>query len=352
MTRLRPALVLAAVVMLSAGACGKAFEPSAAVVGDSEIRASEIDAAVDEFSHSEAFAAAAQGGDKSTVLKDFERNYLGLLIRIAVLEPEAEARNISVTEDDIDAQIEEIKGGFPDETGFEDALKQQGLTMSTLRPYVYQSELEARLRADVTVEMDLNDEAIKEYYNDNIDDYTEVRSSHILVEDNQTAAALSEQLQQAPADELPDLFAELAREHSIDTTSGEDGGDLGFSNYGEFVKPFADALRRLEVGEVSPPVRTEFGTHLIYLSARRVTPLAEVQDQIVAQLTTQQQDEAWLSWVSERYAAAEVSVNPRYGEFDPESQLIVAAGPTQIPGAATPRPTPTQNPDTAPSPLG
>lgn len=352
MTRLRPALVLAAVVVLSAGACGKAFEPSAAVVGDSEIRASEIDAAVDEFSHSEAFAAASQGGDKSAVLKDFERNYLGLLIRIAVLEPEAEARDISVTEDDIDAQIEEIKGGFPDETGFEDALKQQGLTMSALRPYVYQSELEARLRADVTAETDLSDEAIEEYYNDNIDDYTEVRSSHILVEDNQTAAALSEQLQQAPADELPDLFAELAREHSIDTTSGEDGGDLGFSNYGEFVEPFADALRDLEVGEVSRPVRTEFGTHLIYLMARRVTPLAEVEDQIVAQLTTQQQDEAWLSWVSERYAAAEVSVNPRYGEFDPESQQIVAAGPTQIPGAATPRPTPTQNPDAAPSPLG
>lgn len=350
MTRLRPALVLAAVVVLSAGACGKAFEPSAAVVGGSEIRASEIDAAVEEFSHSEAFAAASQGGDKSAVLKDFERNYLGLLIRIAVLEPEAEARDISVTEDDIDAQIEEIKGGFPDEAGFEDALKQQGLTMSSLRSYVYQSELEARLRADVTAETDLSDEAIEEYYNGNIDDYTEVRSSHILVEDDQTAAALSEQLQQAPADELPDIFAELAREHSIDTTSGENGGDLGVSNYGEFVEPFADALRELEVGEVSGPVRTEFGTHLIYLTARRVTPLAEVEDQIIAQLTTEQQDGAWQSWVSERYAAAEVSVNPRYGEFDPESQRIVAAGPTQIPGAATPRPT--QNPDAAPSPLG
>ncbi|MBK5229160.1 MAG: peptidylprolyl isomerase, partial [Actinobacteria bacterium] len=139
---------------------------------------------------------------------------------------------------------------------------------------------------------------------------------------------------------------------SIDTTSGENGGDLGFSNYGEFVEPFADALRDLEVGEVSRPVRTEFGTHLIYLRARRVTPLAEVQDEIVAQLTTEQQDEAWRSWVSERYDAAEVSVNPRYGEFDPETQRIVAAGPEEIPGAATPRPTPTQNPDAAPSPLG
>lgn len=352
MTRLRLALTLGVLVLLSASACGKALEPSAAVVGGSEILTSEIDAAVDEFSQSEAFAAASQGGDESAVLKDFERNYLGLLIRIAVLEPEAEARDISVTEDDIDAQIEEIKGGFPDEAGFEDALKQQGLTMAALRSYVYQSELEARLRADVTAETDLSDEAIEEYYNDNIDDYTEVRSSHILVADNQTAAALSEQLQQSSADELPDLFAELAREHSIDTTSGEDGGDLGFSNYGEFVEPFANALRELEVGEVSRPVRTEFGTHLIYLTARRVTPLAEVEDQIVAQLTTEQQDEAWLSWVSERYAAAGVSVNPRYGEFDPESQRIVAAGPEQIPGAATPRPTPTQNPDAAPSPLG
>lgn len=352
MNRLRHVSLLGLLVALMASACGEGFESSAAVVGGVEIPASEVDDAVEDFRDSEAFTAATAAGGAGTVSKEFERNYLGLLIRIAILEPEAEARDISVTDADVEARIEEIKGGFDDEAAFQDAMAQQGLTLPALRSYVYEGELEGRVREDVIGGVTLGATEVQAYYDEHPDEFTQVRSSHILVEDNQTAIAISEQLEGATDQEFPELFAELAKEHSIDTGSGERGGDLGFSSYTEFVEPFADALRALEVGEVSAPVRSEFGFHIIYLKARRSTPFPEVEDQVTEKLLTERQDEAWTEWLSERYADAELRVNPRYGEFDPETQQIVAADAETVPGAATPKGTPTPNPSIAPSPQG
>lgn len=352
MKRLRIVLALGLLVVLSASACGEKFESSAAVVGGKEIPASEVDDAVEQFRDSAAFEAAATSGGADTILKEFERNYLGLLIRIAILEPEGESLDISVTDADIDGRIEEIRGEFDDEAAFLDALAQQGLTVPVLRKYVYQSELEGQIREAVTGGSTVDPAAVEQYYDEHLDEFTQVRSSHILVEDNETAIEISDQLAAANPDEVDDLFADLAKEESIDTTSGKNGGDLGFSSYGEFVQPFADALRKLEVGEISGPVRSEFGFHIIYLKARRVTPLLEVEEQITGQLLTEQQDTAWKDWVTERYEAADLEVNPRYGEFDPETQQVVAASAAEIPGGETPPPNATPNPEIAPSPQG
>jgi foldase protein PrsA len=350
MKRLRLILVLGLLVALSASACGETFESSAAVVGGKEISVSDVDEAVEEFRDSAAFETASAGGGGDIVLKEFERSYLGLLIRIAILETEAEGLDISVTDADVEARIDEIKGEFENEAAFQDALAQQGLTLPALRQYVYQSELEGQVRAAVTGDTTVDPAAVQEYYDEHLDEFTQVRSSHILVEDNETAIGIAEQLAEANPDEVDDLFADLAKEQSIDTTSGASGGDLGFSTYGEFVQPFAEALRDLEVGEISGPVRSEFGDHIIFLKARRVTPFLEVEEQITGQLFTEQQDSGWLEWVTERYEAAELEVNPRYGEFDPETQQVVAA--TDFPGAETPLPNATPNPEIAPSPQG
>lgn len=358
MKSLRSVVVLALAVALIASACGGEdgeggpLGSAAAVVGGKEIPTSEVDAAVEEFRDSAAFeaASAAAGGD--SVLKEFERNYLGLLIRIAILEPAAESLDVSVTDADVEARIEEIKGEFENEAAFQDALAQQGLTLPALRKFVYQSELEGLIRESVTGDTAVDPAAVQAYYDENLDEFTEVRSSHILVEDNVTAIDISDQLAAADPDEVEDLFADLAKEQSIDTGSGANGGDLGFSTYGEFVQPFAEALKDLKVGEISGPVRSEFGFHIIYLKARRVTPFLEVEEQITGQLFTEQQDTEWRDWVTERYKAADLEVNPRYGEFDMETQQVVEAGPDDIPGAETPRPNATPNPEIAPSPQG
>jgi len=90
----------------------------------------------------------------------------------------------------------------------------------------------------------------------------EVRASHILVKDEKTAKRLYDELQKG-AD-----FVALAKKNSV-CPSGASGGDLGFFGKGQMVKEFQDAAFSLPVGVVSTPVKTEFGYHLILVTARR-----------------------------------------------------------------------------------
>ncbi len=89
-----------------------------------------------------------------------------------------------------------------------------------------------------------------------------VRASHILVQTEEEAKDLYEQIQNG-AD-----FAELAMKHSL-CPSKRDGGDLRFFGRGMMVKPFEDAAFDMEVGQVSEPVQTQFGWHLIKLTDKK-----------------------------------------------------------------------------------
>ncbi|HSB47369.1 MAG TPA: peptidylprolyl isomerase [Candidatus Bilamarchaeum sp.] len=89
-----------------------------------------------------------------------------------------------------------------------------------------------------------------------------IRASHILVEDEKTALKLYAQIQEG-AD-----FAKTAKKNSI-CPSSEAGGDLGFFGKGQMVREFEDAAFSLPVGVTSKPVRTEFGYHLILVTAKR-----------------------------------------------------------------------------------
>ena len=89
-----------------------------------------------------------------------------------------------------------------------------------------------------------------------------VRASHILVKTEEEAKDLLNKIKEG-AD-----FAELAQEHSL-CPSKRDGGDLRFFGRGMMVKPFEDAAFELEVGQVSEPVETQFGWHLIKLTDKK-----------------------------------------------------------------------------------
>ena len=90
----------------------------------------------------------------------------------------------------------------------------------------------------------------------------QVRASHILVKDEATAKSLKAEIEKG-AD-----FAKTAKKHSI-CPSGASGGDLGYFGKGQMVKAFEDAAFSLPVGVVSSPVKTEFGYHLIMVTAKK-----------------------------------------------------------------------------------
>lgn len=90
---------------------------------------------------------------------------------------------------------------------------------------------------------------------------TEVKASHILVETEAEAISLKEEILSGK------MFEDVAAEHSL-CPSGANGGDLGFFGRGQMVGEFEEAAFDLNVGELSDPVRTNFGWHLILVTEK------------------------------------------------------------------------------------
>jgi len=127
----------------------------------------------------------------------------------------------------------------------------------------------------------------------------EVHARHILVETEAEAEEVAERLKKG------EDFAALANDKSKDP--GTEGGDLGFFTRGRMVKPFEDAAFALDVGEVSEPVETPFGWHIIKVEEKRDQPLPtfdQVKEIIIAQLLQKKAQDV----VTDLRKAAEIEV--------------------------------------------
>ena len=336
-------LCTAALVLL-APACGELLDPAAAVVNGEKITVDEIAAELDRFEESAEFDRLAEQGDPQELKRQVEQQILSQEIRRAVLEPKAEELGIEVTDEDIQARLEEVKADFPSEGAFEETLKEQGLTLEQLEGFLRDNLLEEQLRAEVTKDAGPTDEDLQAYYDENIARFEETEAQHILVEDKPTAQRISDQLRSAPDGKVDALFERLAKRFSTDQSNAGKSGELGYFKAGDFVPPFEKAAAELEIGEISGPVKTEFGFHVIRVTDRRVAPFAEVEEALRGELGTGAEDEAWNTFVEKAYLTADVKVNPRYGEFDEDTLQVVDATAEDVPGAEEgggPAPTPT-----------
>ncbi len=134
----------------------------------------------------------------------------------------------------------------------------------------------------------LTDDELRQYYDGNLSQYRtpgQVRASHILLrvdgDDDEAVAARAAELA-AEARRGAD-FAELAREHSQDETNAGNGGDLGLVERGRMVPEFENAAFALAEGEISDPVRSPFGYHVIHVTEKQeevTQPFAEVRGAI------------------------------------------------------------------------
>lgn len=130
----------------------------------------------------------------------------------------------------------------------------------------------------------VTDEALQAAYDARFKDaapQTEYSAAHILVATQEEADAIKAELA-GGAD-----FAEIAKAKSTDTGSGANGGDLGWFGLGMMVKPFEDAVVAAKVGEVSGPIQTDFGFHLILVKETRVAEkptLDQLRDELAAEV--------------------------------------------------------------------
>lgn len=137
---------------------------------------------------------------------------------------------------------------------------------------------------DALLQAGISEEDIQAAYEEryvNAERATEWNASHILVESEEEAKALAEKLAAEGAD-----FAEMAKEHSTGP-SGPNGGALDWFGEGMMVPEFEEAVKTLTPGQVSAPVQTQFGWHLVKLNDKRqqeAPPLEAVRDRVTIDL--------------------------------------------------------------------
>lgn len=272
-----------------------------------------LKASFDRYLSQAEVAFEAQGSEFPAVgtpeYEQLKQEAVDLLVRRAVFEQEAKARGITVTDEEASARLDELKQQYyqGDEAKFQQELEQFGLSEEDVLADLRTKLLYEKLFAEVTKDVTVTDEEVQTYYDENTAQFTSPASrevAHILVDTKQEAEDLRAQLE-GGAD-----FATLAKKHSKDEGSAEDGGQLTAQKNGTLVPEFEEAAFALATGELSEPVKTQFGWHLITAltdtTPESTTPLAQVEEDIRSQLVQDKQNELMTEWVAEirsKYAA-------------------------------------------------
>lgn len=300
-----------AVLVLSGCGNGTTRAGSAAVVGDEVIPTDELTDIV-ERGLSDPAAAQQFGAERET----YQRQVLARLINREVLAEAAEREEVEVTQGDVDAQLAE----FAEQSGGREALEaqaaQSGISATDLPDFIRDIVIERELGDALTEDVDVSQAQLEALYQENIAEYDQVRSRHILVEDEAQARDL---LAQVRAD--PSRFEALAAEFSTDTSNKDTGGDLGFAGRGAFVPEFEQLLFTAEPGTYDV-VNTQFGWHVVNVVERRTTPLAEVEDELRRNALQDERMTRTQELLRETAADLDITVNPRFGEWNPETGTI------------------------------
>ena|SRR5690625_1325868 len=206
----------------------------------------------------EEFYDALQDRSGAEVLKE--------LITLTILEDKYE-----VTDEQVKKELDKIKEQVGED--FDSVLEMQGLTEDALKKDIRKSLLQ---EAAIVDGIEISEDEIKQYY-DRMK--TEVEASHILVEDEETAKEVKGKLDKG------EDFAKLAKEYSTDESNAEKGGELGFFTVGTMVPEFEEKAFSMDVGEVSEPVQSDFGYHIIKVTDKKeseeeIGTLEEEKDEI------------------------------------------------------------------------
>ena len=216
----------------------------------------------------------------------------------------AAASSEKVSDADVDAELAKIKGQFPDEKAFQEQITQAGMTPEKLKENIRTGLQQSRWMKSQVKPAEITDEQAKAFYESNIKEFEQpetVKASHILFMVEPDAApdvvkqkeeAAKKAAERAAAGED---FTKLAKELSEEPGASESGGDLGFFPKDRMVPEFAEAAFAQKVGDISKPVKTQFGWHVIKVTDKKAAgtvPFDQVKEQVVSYLKSNDQREA------------------------------------------------------------
>ena len=248
------------------------------------------------------------------------------LINQKLLMLEAQKRGLKASDAEIELKLATIKKSFPNDDAFNKVISQYGLTLPELKQQIAKEIVVEKLQNDVTKDIQVTDAQVAAFYHKNLQMFThgaEVHARHILVkfDPNAKDKAKDEARALAKIQEIQAKlkagakFSQLAEQYSDDPGSKAQGGDLGFFARGQMVPQFEKAAFSLKDGQISGPVKTIYGYHLIKRIAGKqagVEPLSEVAPGIRMQLENQVRNQAFQAFVAKLNSSAKIVIDPAY----------------------------------------
>ena len=265
---------------------------AAALVNGVEISYERFNSFYQEYRRPYGINVAGRGDHLSKLTK-LRKEAMDEMIEQELVRQAAEAKGIEVSADEVEQAIVEIRKPFKSADEFERRIQSEGFTEQGYREHVERMLAAKKYLDDIRLGVaEVGDEELEQYYRDNEYRLTfpeQVRVRHILLTwkpmgTTDDRAAIRKQmipiLERARAGED---FAELAREFSDDYATKHNGGDTGLFKRGEMAPTFEAVAFALQPGEISQPVETSFGVHILRLVERRepyLLPLDEIREQL------------------------------------------------------------------------
>jgi parvulin-like peptidyl-prolyl isomerase len=251
------------------------------------------------------------------------------LLRKRLIAQEIERRRIVISPTDIDDRTEIeferiLRQNNLTEEQAAQILQRQGRTLESFKRELRQAvELHLqteRLRDLVVGPIEPTEQELSAYLEEHREDYDtpeEVHARHILIRVPEGASeAEIAQAKKQIEDIKKELengadFAELAKKYSQDPGSAPNGGDLGFFRRGQMVKEFEDAAFSLEPGQISDPVRTQFGFHLIKVEEKKPAQhpeLAQIRERVLKDYIAAERTRRFEQFYAELKAHAKIFI--------------------------------------------
>lgn len=285
-----------------------------------------------------------------TMLKTLKENIMNSLVDMSVMKQAAEEKGLTVDAEEKATKFQELlKSRYQgNEQAFNEALEQNKVSRAEFDEQFGDQLLLQKLFNDIVKDVKVNDEDIKKFYDENMDRFKvpeQLSAQHILIKaDPENKAEM--QKAKAEADKLVAQikgganFGELAKKHSQDEGSKERNGDLGQFTRGQMVLPFEEALLKLKKDEVSAPVETRFGWHIIKRGDTTVAEtrkLEDVKPMIEGNLQQTKQQEVFEKWLEEAKKKANIQINEKLLEVEaPTKTESTEKTEEHSEGAATP----------------
>ncbi|WFA07741.1 peptidylprolyl isomerase [Tissierella sp. Yu-01] len=228
------------------------------------------------------------GTDGKTLDETLKESILEKLIMERLVAKEADEMNVTVTDEDVDALLDQYVIDMGGQEFFDEFLTSSEISEEFFETNMRKELLVEKHKEEFLKGINITEEEAKEFFEENEDALIVLNASHILVATEEEGKAILDRLEKG------EDFAALATLESIDSVSAAKGGDLGYFTKGEMISEFEDAAFALEEGEISGLVKTEVGYHIIQLNERKDT-----YEDLESEIITILKDEQYINKVQE-----------------------------------------------------